>query len=168
MFRGCKDVVEETLDVSYFRGERALKHNELHSLTGEMLATAIGTDDVEKYIGNTPGGTVAVACVNSLSSITLSGNLAALDEVASRLQKDDIFARKLKAPMAYHSHHMTHISPDHMDQLRSILALTKKAWSDAATVVSPVTGVKIPSPSTLAPEHWARNMTRPVLIGQAF
>lgn len=159
---------EEALGVAYFRGELTLKHQKLHSLAGGMLATAIGPEDVEKYISDTPGGTVVVACVNSPSSITLSGDLAALDEVASRLQKDDIFARKLKVPMAYHSHHMSHISQEYIDQLQSILPLPKKTWGDAATFVSPVTGDKITSPSTLAPKHWARNMTHPVLFSQAF
>lgn len=133
-----------------------------------MLATAIGLEDAEKYIRNTTGGTVVVACVNSPSSITLSGDLAALDEVASRLQKDDNFARKLKVPMAYHSHHMSHISQEYIDQLQSILPLPKKTWGDAATFFSPVTGDKITSPSTLTPKHWARNMTHPVLFSQAF
>jgi acyl transferase domain-containing protein len=159
---------KEALGVAYFRGELALKHQKLHSLAGGMLATAIGPEDVEKYISDTLGGTVVVACVNSPSSITLSGDLAALDEVASRLQKDDIFARKLKVPMAYHSHHMSHISQEYIDQLQSILPLPKKTWGDAATFVSPVTGDKITSPSSLAPEHWARNMTHPVLFSQAF
>jgi acyl transferase domain-containing protein len=159
---------KEALGVAYFRGELALKHQKLHSLAGGMLAAAIGSEDVEKYISNTPGGTVVVACVNSPSSITLSGDLAALDEVASRLQKDDIFARKLKVSMAYHSHHMSYISQEYIDQLRSILPLPKKTWGDAAMFVSPVTGDKITSPRTLAPEHWARNMTHPVLFSQAF
>lgn len=160
--------VKEALGIAYFRGELALKHQKLHSLAGGMLATAIGPEDVEKYISDTSGGTVVVACVNSPSSITLSGDLAALDEVASRLQKDDIFARKLKVPMAYHSHHMSHISQEYIDQLQSILPLPKNTWGDAATFVSPVMGDKITSPSTLAPEHWARNMTHPVLFSQAF
>ena len=159
---------KEALGVAYFRGELALKHQKLHSLAGGMLAAAIGSEDVEKYISNTPGGTVVVACVNSPSSITLSGDLTALDEVASRLQKDDIFARKLKVSMAYHSHHMSYISQDYIDQLRSILPLPKKTWGDAAMFVSPVTGDKITSPRTLAPEHWDRNMTHPVLFSQAF
>ncbi|KAK7959439.1 Compactin diketide synthase [Apiospora aurea] len=160
---------KEALGVAYFRGELALKHQKLHSLAGGMLVAAIGPDDVEKYIGDTPGGTVVVACVNSPSSITLSGDVAALDEVASRLQRDDVFARKLKVPMAYHSHHMLHISPDYIEQLQAILPWPKKTWGEeAATFVSPVTGDKVTSPSTLAPEHWARNMTHPVLFSQAF
>ncbi|KAK8079180.1 hypothetical protein PG994_002987 [Apiospora phragmitis] len=148
---------KESLGVAYFRGELALKHQKLHSLAGGMLVAAIGPDDVEKYISDTPGGTVVVACVNSPSSITLSGDVAALDEVAVRLQKDDVFARKLKVPMALH---------------RAAPARASAAQEDvadgAATFVSPVTGDRVTSPSTLAPEHWARNMTHPVLFSQAF
>lgn len=109
-----------------------------------------------------------MACVNSPSSVTLSGDLAALDEVASRLEKDGIFARELKVPMAYHSHHMSRISQEYTDRLQAILPMPKKAWGDVAMFVSPVTGDKITSPNTLAPNHWARNMTHPVPFSQAF
>jgi NADPH:quinone reductase-like Zn-dependent oxidoreductase/SAM-dependent methyltransferase len=159
---------KEALGVAYYRGELALKHQKLHSLAGGMLAAAIGPESAGMYINDTSGGRVVVACVNSPSSITLSGDLAALDEVASRLEKDGIFARKLKVPMAYHSHHMSHMSQEYIDQLQAILPMPKKAWGDAAMFVSPVTGDKITSPYTLAPEHWARNMTHPVLFSQAF
>jgi acyl transferase domain-containing protein/NADPH:quinone reductase-like Zn-dependent oxidoreductase len=159
---------KEAIGVAYYRGELALKHQKLHSLTGGMLAAAIGPETAENYISNTPGGRVVVACINSPSSVTLSGDLVALDEVASRLEKDGVFARKLKVPMAYHSHHMTHISQEYIDRLSDILPTPKKAWGDAAMFVSPVTGDTISSPATLVPEHWARNMTHPVLFKQAF
>jgi acyl transferase domain-containing protein len=106
---------KEALGVAYYRGELALKHQKLQSLAGGMLAAAIGPESAGIYISDNSGGRVVVACVNSPSSVTLSRDLAALDEVASRLQKDGIFARKLKVPMAYHSHQMSHISQEYID-----------------------------------------------------
>ncbi|KAF7532113.1 hypothetical protein G7054_g8247 [Neopestalotiopsis clavispora] len=158
---------KEALGVAFFRGELALKHQKLHSLAGGMLVAAIGPEDVQKYISDTTSGIVVAACINSPSSITLSGDLAAIDEVADRFKKDEVFARKLQVPMAYHSHHMSYIAQEYIDQLRSILPSPPKLWGQATTFVSPVTGNKITSPSTLAPEHWAHNMTQPVLFSQA-
>jgi acyl transferase domain-containing protein len=105
----------EALGVAYYRGELALKHQKLQSLAGGMLAAAIEPESAGIYISDNSGGCVVVACVNSPSSVTLSGDLAALDEVASRPQKDGILARKLKVPMAYHSHQMSHISQEYID-----------------------------------------------------
>ncbi|KAJ4296095.1 hypothetical protein N0V88_004797 [Collariella sp. IMI 366227] len=163
----------EALGVAYFRGELALKHQKLHSLSGGMLAAGIGPEDAAQYLTNTASGRAVVACVNSASSVTISGDLSAIDEIAARLEKDGVFARKLKVPMAYHSHHMEHIAHEYTHRLRGILRApekkTKKTWDDAAAVfVSPVTGDVVTSPSGLAPEHWAHNMTNPVLFSQAF
>jgi acyl transferase domain-containing protein len=91
---------QEALGVAYFRGELALKYQKLHSLTGGMLVTAIEPESIDKYISNTPGGKVVVACINTPSSITLSGDLTALDEVASRLRKDDILPGSSRSHLA--------------------------------------------------------------------
>jgi acyl transferase domain-containing protein len=83
---------KEALGIIYYRGQLALKLQKLDSLKGGMAAVGLGADDVEKYIADiTTGGSVLVACINSPSSVTLSGDLEALDEVVSRLEKDGIF-----------------------------------------------------------------------------
>ena len=86
-----------------------------------MLATGMSPETAEKYIADTKGGRVVIACINNPDSVTLSGDMAVLDEVASRLEKDGVFNRKLKVPMAYHSHHMTLMAQEYTDRLRAIL-----------------------------------------------
>lgn len=156
---------EEALAVAYFRGEIALKYHKLSPVAGGMVAAGISPHDVERYISTT-NGRVVVACINSSESITLSGDLPALDEVASQLEKDGYFARKLKVPLAYHSHHMLPMSQDYVDKLRSLLP-ERVQWNDNIRFASPVTGDLISS-DILTPEHWARNLTNPVLFSQAF
>ena len=97
---------KEALGVAYYRGELARKYLKLSSTDSGMLATEMSQHMAEKYIADTIGGGVVVACIDSPDSVTLSGDMAALDDVASRLEKDGIFNRKLKVPMTYHSHHM--------------------------------------------------------------
>lgn len=157
---------KEALGVVYLRGELALKYQKLSTLAGGMLAAGIGPDQAERYTANTTGGRVVVACINSPESITLSGDLPALDEVASRLEKDGTFARKLKVPLAYHSHHMLPMAQEYVDELRAILP-KQPNWNDRIVFVSPVTG-DIISPMVLTPEHWARNLTNPVRFSPAF
>jgi acyl transferase domain-containing protein len=95
---------EEALGVVYYRGEHAQKHHERLSLAGGMLAAGLGAEKAKEYIKNISDGIVVVACHNSPDSVTLSGDLTALEEVESRLSADGIFSRKLNVPLAYHSH----------------------------------------------------------------
>lgn len=157
---------KEALGIVYLRGKLALKYQKLSSLAGGMLAVGLSADKVSGYIEIPPvAGRVVVACINSPESVTLSGDLEAIDDVASRLEKDGIFARKLKVPMAYHSHHMQHMAQEYTDSLQTILPATR-TWS-GALFASPVTGDIVTSPKALVPEHWVHNLTSPVLFSQA-
>lgn len=159
---------KEALGVAYYRGELARKHQKLSSLAGGMLAAGVGPESAEQYIADVTGGRVVVACVNSPNSVTLSGDLAALDEVASRLERDGVFAKKLKVPLAYHSHHMAHMAQEYTDRLRAILPVPAGTSWNGTLFSSPVTGEVVTSAKALSPEHWTRNLTSPVLFSQAF
>jgi NADPH:quinone reductase-like Zn-dependent oxidoreductase/malonyl CoA-acyl carrier protein transacylase/ubiquinone/menaquinone biosynthesis C-methylase UbiE len=157
---------KEALGVVYYRGELAQRYHERLSLAGGMLAAGLSAEKAEEYLKDTSDGVVVVACHNSPDSVTLSGDLPALDEVASRLEKNGIFARKLNVPLAYHSHHMVHMAQDYTDSLKAILPATP-SWT-RALFASPVTGDIITSPKVLDAEHFVRNLTSPVLFSQAF
>lgn len=158
---------EEALGVVYYRGELALKHQKLSRVQGGMLAAGIGPEDAEKYIADAKSGRVVVACVNSPSSVTLSGDLDGIDEVLALLEEDGIFARKLKVPLAYHSHHMAAMAQDYTESLRKTLCTPGSVWN-GVTFTSPVTGDILTDAKSLSPEHWVRNLTSRVLFSQAF
>ncbi|OTB00237.1 hypothetical protein M426DRAFT_15697 [Hypoxylon sp. CI-4A] len=157
---------KEALGIVYFRGELALKHHKTSSVAGGMLAAGVGVDEAEKYIKKTTCGRVVIACINSPESVTLAGDLPAIDEVGLLLEEDGFFARRLKVPLAYHSHHMLSMAQDYMDACRSIVDGNRE-WDDNVVFSSPVTGSVI-SPDILTPEHWARNLTNPVRFSEAF
>lgn len=156
---------EQALGVVYFRGELAEKHQREK---GAMLAAGLGAEAAAPYVKDLKNGKVVVACHNSPESVTLSGDLAAIDEVATRLTADGIFARKLNVPLAYHSHHMQAMAGDYTDALHKVLESTP--WSQWSGVVfaSPVTGGLLSSPNALTAEHFVRNLVNPVLFSQAF
>ncbi|KAK7734196.1 Type I Iterative PKS [Diaporthe eres] len=158
---------KEALGVVYYRGELALKHQKLSTVQGGMLAAGIGPEEAEKYIADTKAGRVVVACVNSPSSVTLSGDLAGIDEVLALLEEDGLFARKLKVPLAYHSHHMAAMAQDYTESLRKTLCSPGSGWN-GVTFTSPVTGDVLTDAESLSPEHWVRNLTSRVLFSQAF
>lgn len=164
---------EQALGVVYFRGELAHKYhqNTRTSSDGGMLAVGLGADEAEKYIAagaqqQHGRGHAVVACINSPESVTLSGDIDALDEVAARLEQDGVFAKKLKVPLAYHSHHMLPMAQEYIDRLRSILP-EQVNWDNSVVFASPVTGTIVVS-DILTPEHWARNLTSPVRFSQSF
>ena len=66
-----------------------------------MAAVGLGRDEVASYL--VPG--VIVACENSPSSVTLSGDVKPLEGVLATLKSEqpDTLARRLKVDMAYHS-----------------------------------------------------------------
>lgn len=156
---------KEALGVVYYRGELAQKYHERLSLAGGMLAAGLSAEKAENYLKNT-SESVVIACHNSPDSVTLSGDISALDEVASRLEQDGFFARRLNVPLAYHSHHMVHMAQDYMDSLKAILPATS-SWT-GVRFASPVTGNIVASPEALNAEHFVRNLTSPVLFSQAF
>ena len=158
---------KEALGVIFYRGQLAIQLQKESSVQGGMAAVGLGAEGVEKYIANiTSNGRVLVACINSPSSVTLSGDLEALNEVVARLEADGIFARKLKVPLAYHSHHMARISKEYTKCLTAILPEKANSW-DGVLFSSPVTGGIVTSAEVLSPSHWARNLTSPVLFSQA-
>ena len=69
--------------------------------TGGMAAVGLGKEDVSPYLASG----VRIACENSGSSVTLSGDLEVLEKVMSKIKeaRPDILVRKLQVEMAYHS-----------------------------------------------------------------
>src|SRR2546421_410897 len=70
----------EALKVAYFRGYHveSLRKSRPH-LSGSMIAVGLSAEDVLKYMGD--GKKTTVACINSPSSVTLSGDSVSLLEV---------------------------------------------------------------------------------------
>ncbi len=69
--------------------------------TGGMAAVGLGKEDVSPYLA--PG--VRVACENSGSSVTLSGDIKVLEKVMAKIKeaRPDVLVRRLQVEMAYHS-----------------------------------------------------------------
>ncbi|MCA9217899.1 MAG: acyltransferase domain-containing protein, partial [Planctomycetales bacterium] len=52
------------------------------------------------------GDIVSVAAINGPSSLTLSGDAVALDEISARLDKEGVFCKALRVSYAFHSKQM--------------------------------------------------------------
>ena len=91
---------ESAIIVAYYRGKIAEQVSS-SSTKGGMAAIGLGPEEVVPYLVD--GATVA--CENSPSSVTISGNSDTLKKVTQKLlsEKKDVFCRHLRVNVAYHS-----------------------------------------------------------------
>lgn len=167
----------DAIAIAYFRGVAAHKlHKESPGLKLSMMAAGCSRDEAEALIAeanklNSKSGdkdkVVTVACVNSPSSVTLSGDVASLETLQALLQERKIFARRLKVEMAYHSTYMNRIMEYYLSAIADIEPLPACEEEDRQDMmVSSVTGYEI-SPEALGSYYWVRNLVSPVLFSDA-
>ncbi|AEO58697.1 polyketide synthase [Thermothelomyces thermophilus ATCC 42464] len=160
---------EEALGAGYYRGQIPSRSKELSAVRGGMLAAGVSREDAARFIADTRSGRVVVACVNSPESVTISGDIEAIDEVEARLRAEELFARKLKVPLAYHSHHMRLLADEYTARLvETVRSRPDEGWTRRYRYASPVTGDIVTDSEALGPEYFVRNLTSPVLFSEAF
>ncbi|EEU34613.1 uncharacterized protein NECHADRAFT_106233 [Fusarium vanettenii 77-13-4] len=153
--------MEEAITIAYYRGYVTTKQN----LIGGMAAIGMGAVEVSEHLCDG----VVLACENSPSSSTISGDAEKVDQVVEAIKQKmpDMFARKLKVNMAYHSHHMVPLSTEYHDLLKSDLPrLTQYLPSAKAEMFSSVT-TKPVDDSIRDPSYWVKNLTSPVRFSPA-
>ncbi|KAK5993761.1 Highly reducing polyketide synthase cm3B [Cladobotryum mycophilum] len=154
---------EEAVKTAYFRGQAvcALKKGVPH-MQGGMLAVGLSESDVREYLVNHQDA-VKVACINSPSSVTLSGDVAAIDQLIRVFNSARIFNRKLAVDVAYHSHHMAYVEAYYR---ASIHGLKPQKIYPQVRMVSSVTGKEVQG-QELDSAYWTRNLLNPVRFSDA-
>ncbi|CZR61454.1 related to polyketide synthase [Phialocephala subalpina] len=153
---------EAALEVSYRRGFMSQACRRVIPGKGAMIAVGLGEEDVMQYINKTTSGVIAVACVNSPISTTISGDESAIDELHNLLQAERIFNRKLKIDTAYHSHHMKMVADDY---LKSIAHITSKPLDPDVKFISSVTSSE--KTSGFDAQYWVDNLVSKVRFDSA-
>ncbi|KAI5792026.1 hypothetical protein EDC01DRAFT_630520 [Geopyxis carbonaria] len=152
---------EQALIIAYYRGVVAKSVQ----TDGAMLAVGLGADVVKSYIDGLSA--VRIACVNSPSSVTLSGDRTVIEEVLVKLQADGVFARLLKTDgKAYHSHHMQQVGQKYEDLITN--ACSDKGRLDFKSDVLMMSSVTAkPITAVMPMSYWRKNLESPVLFSQA-
>ncbi|KAF7445064.1 Polyketide synthase module protein [Pyrenophora tritici-repentis] len=148
--------------LAYHRGVFSAKAKKVADVPGSMMAVSLNEIEAMQHLKKLTRGTAVVACVNSSSSLTLSGDETALDELKEVLDKDDIFARKLRVDTAYHSHHMQCVAEEYQEAIGSIESSNVR---DEVTFYSSVTGA-IKS-TGFGADYWTSNLVSQVKFSQA-
>ncbi|KAI0552681.1 beta-ketoacyl synthase domain-containing protein [Xylaria curta] len=148
---------ESAMEAAYRRGVHSGEAKRRNPIQGSMLAVGLGEDHVQPYIHQLKSGRLCVACVNSPQSVTVSGDVHALDELKQILDADSIFARRLRVDTAYHSHHMQVVADDYQT---SLVGITTGRTESAVTFCSTVTGS--PKQDGFTGDYWVRNLVSKV------
>ncbi|KAM0343561.1 hypothetical protein ACHAPU_008456 [Fusarium lateritium] len=147
----------EAIIAAYYRGYACARCK----TPGTMAAVGMGRDKVERLLK--PG--VVIACENSNASVTISGDLEAVEETMDVLKQayPDLFVRQLRVPIAYHSHHTASIA----DLYKSLVEPHLAPRPAKLPFYSTVYGRKLPDGAILDAQYWQLNIESPVLFRTA-
>lgn len=152
------------LYVAYFRGFHASRASR-----GAMLAVGTTSEDATELCADRVfAGRIFLAAVNSSSSVTISGDEDAIEELELVLDDEKKFYRRLRVDKAYHSPQMLPCVEPYMTSLRrsGVISLTPEV--NAPTWYSSVYERSVDDRMAgLGNTYWADNMTQPVLFSKA-
>ncbi|KAF2158800.1 hypothetical protein M409DRAFT_71433 [Zasmidium cellare ATCC 36951] len=148
---------EGAMAAATFRGS---SHNEGH-LEGSMAAIGLGKEGVLRYME--PG--VVVACENSQSSVTISGDKEQVTKVVEKIKAEQpgVLARPLKVEKAFHSHHMWELGPSYEQHIQPFV----HSSNPRVPFFSSVTGQRLTGSGCLGASYWRQNMENPVLFNSS-
>ena len=152
---------ESAIICAYYRGLYMSKGS--GTSRGAMLAVGMtereAAAELIEYTGR-----IAVAAVNSPSSLSLSGDEDAILALKERLTERKVFCRQLQVEQAFHSHHMVPLAPAFERALSKSPAF--KCGPATCTFVSSVTA-RDSAARPLDSNYWADNMTGVVRFSDA-
>ncbi|KAL9122551.1 MAG: hypothetical protein Q9187_000894 [Circinaria calcarea] len=141
------------LKVSYHRSSISSLCRQMVSKEGAMLSVGLGEDQLSPLLTQTRRGIVSIACINSPTSTTISGDLEAVLELEVILSQRNIFCRRLKVDTAYHSHHMQKVANEY---LRSMDVIDTQSLRDNVKFMSTVTAVE--KTFNFGAPYWMENL----------
>ena len=154
--------------IAYYRGQLSSQlASQVEGLT--MMAVGLSKENVIPYLDRLHKAdgvlNVAVGCVNSPKSVTLTGEAHQLSKLDLWLKEDSIFARKLRVRIAYHSRFMDPIANDYS---KAIEGLEMEQSSGFISMISSVTGDIVTAATLASADYWVRNLTSAVEFEAAF
>jgi acyl transferase domain-containing protein/NADPH:quinone reductase-like Zn-dependent oxidoreductase len=115
----------DAMTIAYHRGRLVpMLKKKYPSLEGCMMAVGAGEMQIAPLLDKIPDslGKAQIACINSPSSVTISGDAKAVSELQTLIEDTypGMFVRKLQVDTAYHSHHMSLVAKKYTESLRNI------------------------------------------------
>ncbi|KAI6343293.1 putative PKS/NRPS-like protein biosynthetic cluster [Pyricularia oryzae] len=154
----------QAIRIAYLRGFTSVHAGQ----DGAMLAAGMSLDDAKDLVELEDfAGKVCIAACNSPDSVTLSGDLDALEAVVEILQDEGKFARLLRVDKAYHSHHMLPCSEPYIAALEECGCATPDGQGNGVKWYSSVHEGRTMAAEHVTARYWSDNLVSPVLFRQA-
>ncbi|KAI8932187.1 hypothetical protein NX059_011067 [Plenodomus lindquistii] len=160
------------IKAAFYRG-RAAVNCKAQGLTQDhvgMLAVGLGADAVAPFLDQfASAGDAWIACYNSPSSVTVSGNKTTLEALATVIKAAGHFARLLQVDLAYHSPLMAAIGDEYERLLDADAGFTSRgpgaAGESQVRMFSSVTSAGLTSRADA--QYWKNNMVSAVRFSGA-
>lgn len=153
---------DSAVRVAYYRGLLS-SHLAAGSVGLTMMAVGLSRTSVESYLHELKATyesiEVQIGCVNSRKSITLTGNEEQLSTLEGWFHKDQVFCRKLRVPVAYHSQFMDSISENYAQAIQNLESGRRSGF---VPMISTVTGDIVGAMDLTSAGYWTRNLTSTV------
>ncbi|KAL3497003.1 acyl transferase [Aspergillus germanicus] len=153
----------EAISIAYYRGYAVSKS------APEGLMAAVGLREHlvrDRIKGLGFGATIAIACVNSPDSVTVSGDSESILSLTTALQAEGVFIRPLQTDnKAYHSHHNAAVGELYQQLLDGLYLFGKQASADDTVGIcmsSTVTCKVLHSETARTTAYWRTNFESPV------
>ncbi|KAI9653650.1 MAG: Type I Iterative PKS [Bathelium mastoideum] len=160
---------EHAIVLAYYRGDAVSQC----ILKGAMMAVDLSQEAMYHVVREKGLADKAViACINSPTNVTVSGDEDAVDDLRQVLQARGTSVRKLKTDgRAYHSHHMKVVGTQYESNIsaweRSHSAAFDHHRSTRATMISTVLDRVVSRDDLTKASYWRANLESPVLFSGA-
>ncbi|KAH8695168.1 putative polyketide synthase [Talaromyces proteolyticus] len=155
---------ESALSLAYYRGTLSGSLASQSDIEGTMMSVGLSETEVLLYIATIAKlfgrCNLTVACINSLKSVTISGDNDQINALKDLLDKEQIFARKLRVGIAYHSPYMLPAAEHYRSAIQGIKPGI--APRRPVAMISSVTGERVSVKDLLSADYWVSNMVSPV------
>ncbi|KAF2158977.1 hypothetical protein M409DRAFT_30511 [Zasmidium cellare ATCC 36951] len=161
---------KDAMYIAYYRGLHCARARSPNGdIAGAMFAVGTSWEDaLELCRSEDFAGRVDIAAVNSSSSLTLSGDVDAIEEMQLILEDEGKFHRRLRVDQAYHSTHMQPCLEEYVASLKAVRVTGQTPPKQQCAWFSSVrSGERVDQTFQLGGQYWAENMGRPVLFSQA-
>ncbi|EAQ83688.1 hypothetical protein CHGG_10092 [Chaetomium globosum CBS 148.51] len=158
--------IRDAILISHYRGMGVHMARGAHGVKGAMLAAGLSKEEGEEFCASPQySNRLWVAASNAPSSITLSGDVDAVQEACKDFASSQRFARPVFVDTAYHSPHMVSASVEYLKALKTCRIVPTKG--NGTMWISSVYGTGEPGPLELTGPYWKDNLVKPVFFYEA-
>ncbi|KAI1275626.1 hypothetical protein F5Y07DRAFT_409062 [Xylaria sp. FL0933] len=157
----------DAICIAYYRGLYSGLYKSSAGQAGAMLAVGTSADDAQDLLDYPKfRGRACIAAENSPTSVTLSGDKDAIQQLKIVFEDEKKFTRMLNVDTAYHSHHMMMCADTYQ---RTLATMQMKIHQASSRIhwYSSLNGEVVTQDHLIDSSYWVRNLVQPVRFSPA-